>query len=241
MNRALLTTVLILPWIPAWSQRPVELPILASRPLAVAEPSDLAAIPGSGDRFFVVSDNGLVAVVDTLGHQLRRSPRFAFDLEACALHNGRWVVVDEGARQLRWLDTAGFRPLRTLTVPYGGGRNKGVESIAWLPDRGHWLLVTERDPIIALELDTAARVVNETTLQPGVRDISSATWHDGALWLLSDMDRQVMRCDPNTFAVTQRYTIPVINPEGFVIADGGRLWVVSDDRQRLYRFQLPAP
>lgn len=238
--RDVFTVVLV-----AWSlrtsaQRPEVLPVLASHPVAVAEPSDLAWMPGSADRLFVVSDNGFVAVVDTLGRQLRRSPLLAFDLEACALHDRWWVVVDEGARHLRWLDTVDLRPQRTLTVPYAGGRNKGVESIVWLPDRQRWLLVTERDPVLAFELDADGRVVNETALEPGVRDIASATWADGTLWLLSDMDRQVMRCTPGTFTVDRRYTIPVINPEGFVIGPGGRLWVVSDDRQRLYRFQLPA-
>lgn len=204
------------------------------------EPSDMVIIPGSvPPRFFVVSDNGHVAEIRHDGSVKRRVDDLAFDLEGALLHEGRLMVVDERSRRILWLDTADLKVVRRLTLPYAGGRNKGYEGLAWNPLKQRFLLITERDPVHILELNAELQVVNEVDFDRSIRDVSSATWYDGHLWLLSDMDRSVMKCDPLHYSVIQQWTIPVINPEGMAFGADGRTYIVSDDRQRLYTFALP--
>jgi len=229
----------------ASAQRPEKLSPSSVVHVAVKEPSDLAWVPGTDPaRFLVVSDNGYVAEMRADGSVKRRTGEIAFDLEGALLHEGTLIVVDERTRRLLWLDTTDLRVLRRLTIPHGGGRNKGYEAIAWNPVKERFLLITERDPIRVVELDSEFRVVNEIeidreTLGRGVRDISSATWHDGHLWLLSDMDMLLLKCDPNDYRVLERWTVPVINPEGLAFGGDGTLYILSDDRQRLYTFPFP--
>lgn len=204
----------------------------------VAEPSDIAHITGT-DRFFCVSDNGFIAEVRANGDLIRRSAEVAFDLEGAMLHEGQLLVVDERTRRVLWADTATLAITRRLTIPYLGGRNKGYEAIVWNPVKARYLLITERDPVLIIELDQDWRVVNEVPFDRDVRDISSAAWHDGKLWLLSDMDMALLLCDPADYRILARWELPILNPEGMTINDRGELLVLSDDRQRLYAFTLP--
>lgn len=221
-------------------QRPATLTLLADVPVQVKEPSDMTPVPGSnGQHFYVVSDNGYVAEIDQSGRLVRRSGEIAFDLEACLFHDGSLMVVDERARRILWLDTADFNVQRRLTMPYGGGRNKAYEALAWHPGKERYLLITERDPVVVFELDREMRTMNEVPFDRSVRDISSGVFHEGYLWLLSDMDMLVLRCHPDDYRILERYRVPVINPEGMAFGADGALHVISDDRQRMYTFQLP--
>jgi len=222
------------------AQRPVQLQLVSWTNVQVEEPSDMAVVPGSdAQRFYMVSDNGYVAEVGIDGKRIRRSEEIAFDLEGCMVHDGALMVVDERARRVLWLDPATFKVERRLTVPYAGGRNKGYEAIAWNPVKERFLLITERDPVTIFELDREMRPVNEVPFDAGIRDISSATWHEGHLWLLSDMDMLVLKCDPQDYRILERYSVPIINPEGFAFGKDGLLHVVSDDRERMYTYQFP--
>ena len=239
---------LLLPWLAclwpsggAIAQRPPVLAIISSVTVEVPEPSDLCLIHGGASRtFFIASDNGFLVSIDTKGKLLKRSSDVGIDLEACMLHDGTLIAVDETQRRVIWCDTATLAVERSLTVPYSGGRNKGYESVAWNGANDRMVLITERDPVLIRELDSDMRITNEVMFDRSVRDISSALFHDGWMWLLSDEDRRLMRCDPRTYAILDSWTLPIINPEGFAFGDDGMLWVVSDDRQRLYSFRFPA-
>jgi uncharacterized protein YjiK len=222
-------------------QRTVRLQPASDIKVKVAEPSDIVFIPGSNPaRFYVVSDNGYVAEMNNDGTIRRLTDEFAFDLEAVMLHDGELLVVDERTRRVLWLDTIDLSVKRRLTVPYGGGRNKGYEALAWNPLKERYLLITERNPVYIIELDREFRTVNEIDFDRSIRDISSATWHDEHLWLLSDMDMLLLKCDPQTYRILGRWHVPVLNPEGFAFDGSGNLFVISDDRQRMYAFPLPS-
>jgi len=223
-----------------FGQRPGRLEPASDTKVKVAEPSDLVYIPGTAPaRFYVVSDNGYVAEMHSDGTIRRRTEEIAFDLEAALLHNAELLVVDERTRRVLWLDTTDLSVKRRLTVPYGGGRNKGYEALAWNPVKERYLLITERSPVYIVELDREFRTVNEIDFDRSIRDISSATWYDGHLWLLSDMDMLLLKCDPQNYKILGRWQVPVLNPEGFAFDGSGNLFVISDDRQRLYTFPIP--
>jgi uncharacterized protein YjiK len=82
-------------------------------------------------------------------------------------------------------------------------------------------------------------VVNEVPFDRSVRDVSAGAFHEGHLWLLSDMDMELMKCDPADYRILERYGVPVLNPEGFAFGSDGLLYVISDDRERLYTFRMP--
>lgn len=219
------------------AQNTETLPIRSWRNVEVAEPSDVAI--ASATTFYTVSDQGRVATIDSSGHLLRLSGEVGYDLEGCLYQGGRLYVADERARRILELDPNDLTVKRRLTFPYGGGRNKGYEAIGWNERKQVFTLITERDPVTVYEVDTAWRIVNEVPFDRSVRDLSGCSWYNGSMWMLSDMDRELLRCDPVDYHILQRYSIPVINPEGLSIAADGTAWVMSDDRQRLYTFQLP--
>lgn len=226
--------------LPLSAQRIAELERVADVNVEVKEPSDLVVVPGDGPaKFFVVSDDGWVALMNDGGRVLRRSGAVAYDLEGALLLDGVLMVVDERSRRVLWLDTATFGVQRKLSVPYMGGRNKGYEAIVWHPVKECFLLVTERDPVTIFELDRDLKVINEVEFDRRIRDISSGAWHNGDLWLLSDMDRLLLRCDPVDYSIRQRWSVPIINPEGMAFGRDGHIHIVSDDRQRLYTFRIP--
>jgi hypothetical protein len=53
------------------------------------------------------------------------------------------------------------------------------------------------------------------------------------------MDRLVLKCDPLDLGILERFSVPVINPEGLAFDGQGNLLILSDDRQRLYTFPFP--
>ena len=71
------------------------------------------------------------------------------------------------------------------------------------------------------------------------RDISSASFHNDFLWLLSDEDRTVLKLNPITYEVIEKWLLPVINPEGFAFDKDSNLVVTCDDMQRIYYFNNP--
>lgn len=204
--------------------------------MEVREPSDLVYAPAS-NTLFVASDNGFVAEVDLEGKLIRISEQVGYDVEGITLVDNQLYVVDEFTRFIAIYDLS-FNRIRNVRVTYGGGRNKSFESITWVPSQEVFLMMTEKDPIWVFALDRDLRVLDEFELPFSPRDVSALTWHDGDLWILSDEDRAVYRVTYPGFVVKQAYRLPIINPEGIAFDREGNLLISSDDRERLYRFNL---
>lgn len=224
----------------AGPEKPVKLKPKRFLNVAVKEPSDLCFHP-SGASLFMVSDNGFLYETDLSGRILRQADYEGYDCEGVWADEAYVYVVEERTRKIRLFDLDSLRNVRTVHVPYGGGRNKGYEAFCANPAKGGFVLLTEKDPIYLFELDAELRLVNEVTLDGIAADISAATWHDDHLWLLSDEDMQVLKLDPLTYQVLSRWYVPIINPEGLAFSDRGEILVLSDDMQRLYFFDHPLP
>jgi len=218
--------------------KPVKLKPLSSTQMEVKEPSDIFHVPWL-NGLYVVSDDGYLAET-TMDGKLRRKADFkGFDLEGVTYHDGHVYVVDEMNRRVHSYEAPSLKYLQSYLVPYHGGRNKGYESLLFNPQKNRFLIITEKDPIHFIELDSLFERRTECEWKWKVGDISSATFHNGRVWLLSDEDRLVIECDPSDYSVISTYIIPVINPEGIAFVDTTKFVVVSDDMQRLYTFQLP--
>jgi uncharacterized protein YjiK len=124
-------------------------------------------------------------------------------------------------------------------VPFGGGRNRGYEALTFNKDKNTFILVVEKDPITLLELDVHFSIINEINLSKIARDIAAATFHNGFLWLLSDEDRVVLKLNATTYQVSEKWKLPVINPEGLTFDKDGNLVITCDDMQRIYYFNNP--
>jgi uncharacterized protein YjiK len=216
---------------------PVKIKPIDSFYIPIPEPSDIA-MRRDGSSFFVVSDDGFLFEMSPNLNVIRKADFAGFDCEAVYVDDQMVYVVEEFTRKIRIFDIETLTLQRTVSVPYGGGRNKGFEAFTFNTAKGKFVMLTEKDPIYLLELDSNLQVVNEIYLDHIASDISSATWHDNHLWLLSDEDMMILKMDPLTYQVLNRWKIPVINPEGLVFINDHTLWVVSDDMERVFVFSF---
>lgn len=206
--------------------------------IRVLEPSDLVEDPASG-HLFIVSDKGLLWECDAAGATIRRALQKGTDFEGIDLRNDTLFVSDETERRVYLYGAKTLDFIGSVSVPYSGGRNAGYESITWNGYKNCFLLITEKDPVIIQECDAQLRYTSQTQFH-GARDISGARYAAGYLWLLSDEDHCILRCNPATYAVEQRISIPVLNPEGIAFtANGRQLLIAADDLQQLFYFPMP--
>jgi uncharacterized protein YjiK len=217
---------------------PEKIKPTASFHIAIPEPSDIAIRP-DGKSFFVVSDDGYLFEMNLDKQVIRKADFEGFDCEAVYVDSKFVYVIEEFSRKIRIFDISTLQLQRTIYLPYGGGRNKGYEAFTFNQAKQRFVLITEKDPIYLLELDADFNIVNEYQMDFLAADISSATWFDDHLWLLSDEDMMVLRLDPVTYEVLNRWKIPVINPEGIVFPDANTMWILSDDMEKIFVFRNP--
>lgn len=201
----------------------------------VQEPSDICIHP-SNFNYFVVSDNGFLHEVDTLGKIIRTADFEGFDCEGVFADEKFVYVVEEMVRKVRVFDIETLQLKRTVVLPYQGGRNKAYESITFNEKKGHMIIITEKDPIYLYELDKNLNFYNEVHLGNIARDISATTFHDGKLYFLSDEDREIIQVNPENYAVINRWKLPIINPEGMAFNKKGELIILSDDMEKFFIF-----
>ena len=202
--------------------------------IKVPEPSDIA-FDGSGQVLYVVSDNGILYECTPEGKVLRRAAFEGLDFEGVEVVGDYIYVADESLRQVHRFDREYLKKDKTWYVPYSGGRNKGYESLAFNRTTERFVLITEKDPIVIKELNGDFIPVNEYAFT-AARDISGARYHNGYMYLLSDEDRKVFMCHPETYEVIKSWKIEVLNPEGIAFDKDGRLVIAADDLERLYFF-----
>lgn len=217
----------------AQTLRPIERP----QSLTIPEPSDICVAPDG--VVYIVSDQGYLFETDTEGRVVRKADYRGMDDEAVYADTQFVYVIEEAVRRVKIFDRASLELKRTVTLPYSGGRNKGYEALTYNPSTKKFLVFTEKDPNLVLEVDTDFHVTNEIRLDGLARDISAATFHDGFLWLLSDEDRTVFRVDASTYKPLEKWILPILNPEGIAFSPSGKLLILSDDMRRLYTFELP--
>ena len=205
---------------------------------AIPEPSDICYNANS-DTFFVVSDDGVLFETDLSGKIIRSSKENDADFEAVYADDTYVYAIDERHRKIYTYNRTSLQKSKTITVPFGGGRNRGYEAFTYNKAKNTFVLVVEKDPITLLELDADFNIKNEVNLSKIARDIAAASFHDGFLWLLSDEDRMVLKLNPISYEVTAKWKLPVINPEGLAFDKDGNLIITCDDMQRMYYFSNP--
>ena len=206
--------------------------------VAIPEPSDIC-YNSKTDTFYIVSDTGKLFETTIDGKIIRKVKQKDTDFEAVYADEKNVYAVDETNRNIYEYDSNTLNLNRIINVPYNGGRNKGYESFTFNTDKNKFILITEKDPIILFELDTDFKITKQIPLNDIAKDISSANYYNNFLWLLSDESMMLMKLNPNTYEVIEKWSLPVINPEGFAFDKKGNLLVTCDDMQRIYYFNNP--
>jgi len=206
--------------------------------IQVPEPSDVCLSPVT-NTFFIVGDGGFLFETDTQGTIIRKANFSGLDCEGVFADDQFVYVAEEFSRKIRIFDLKTLELVRTINVPYSGGRNKAYEAITYNKAKGKFILFTEKSPIYLFELDSDFKTVNEIELTGIARDVSAATYYNDFLWILSDEDMTVFKLDPNSYKVLAKWKLPVLNPEGLTFDKDGNMVVLSDDLQKIYYFQNP--
>jgi len=220
------------------AQKAIKLKPTKHVSIAVPEPSDIC-YDAASNSCYIVSDQGILFETGLDGTVIRKKKEKDTDFEAVYVDANSVYAVDESGRTIYQYDKKTFKVIKTTTVRYDGPKNKGYESFTFNPIKKSYLLVTESNPVLVIELDLNFNVVKQTDISGVAKDISSARFYKDDLYLLSDEDMQLIKVNPETYDVIQKWSLPVINPEGLAFDKEGNLLITCDDMQRLYYFNLP--
>lgn len=200
----------------------------------VAEPSDIA-YNAKSNTFFIVSDKGDLFELSSEFSVLANLYSELSDPEAVFVSGDTVWVAEERSRLVRRIIKGKATRSIAYSVPYEGGRNKGYESLCRLPN-GNMLLITERDPIWAIELDAEFREKHRIELKMK-DDVSAAAFWNNSLFLLSDEGSCLYKVSYPEFTIQATYALPIVNPEGLCFGTDGTLWILSDAEHKVYQFE----
>ena len=134
---------------------------------AIPEPSDICYSAHS-DTFFVVSDDGILYETDQEGKIIRSVVENDADFEAVFADETNVYAVNERHRKVEVFNSISLKKSKTITVPFGGGRNRGYEALTFNKSKNSFILIVEKDPITLFELDVNFVVTNQIDLYKSI-------------------------------------------------------------------------
>jgi len=205
---------------------------LGKQKLKFREPSDLSFDPQG--NIWVASDDGFMVKIDTLGNILKRSAKFAYDLETICYHNDMIYTVNERGNMMHLFDT-NFVEQNHFQLAISTALNRGVEALFFRPDKKCFVCVTEKKPILR-ELDSSMNTTNTIEL-PLEGDISSGMYYNNQVWLLSDESSCIYILNKNSYKLEKTLPLNILNPEGIASDAKGIIYIASDDMNTFYKYQ----
>lgn len=200
----------------------------------VKEPSGIC-LSSNHKSFFIVSDNGFLNEVDFSGKIIRTASFEGVDFEAVCIKDSMIYVSDETPRRIHVFHENDLHLVKSISLNYNGGRNKGFESVVYLPEKDNFLLITEKDPVYFREYSKSFQLMNEIEY-PSIKEISDAIYYKSHLYVLSDEESILYKLNLE-YQILKSYQLSIINPEGIAISKDGLLYVVSDDLERIYVYE----
>ncbi|HWB63705.1 MAG TPA: SdiA-regulated domain-containing protein [Chitinophagales bacterium] len=202
----------------------------------LAEPSDICLTATNPSNYYIVSNRGSIAEADSNGKILRQTKYDGSDYESVCMKGGMIYALDESLRRVDVMTEKDFTIKKSIYLHFGGGRNKAFEGLTYIPSAKKFIAVIEK-PAMIYEYSEDFTPLNQ--LRPKqFSELSSVTYHNNYLWLLSDEDHRVMKVNPDDYSILQSWNVPVINPEGICFDTNGNLLIVSDDMSQLFKFKL---
>lgn len=200
----------------------------------IPEPSDIAYEP-ENNNCYIVSDDGILFECDSVGKIIRKAPFQGLDFEGVEVKDSFIYVSDETPRKIYKYRRSDLSMVKDYEVTYAGALNKAFESIAYNYTKKCFVLISQ-EPATIFEYDENFKLLDKYRFKYA-REISSARWYKGELFLLNSYDQMIYRCDPNTYEVKDEYSINVSNPEGIAFDHNNNVTITSDNLQRIYFFK----
>jgi uncharacterized protein YjiK len=200
----------------------------------IPEPSDIVYDKESS-HFYIVSDHGKLFETDLTGKIIRKAPKEGLDFTGVEVKDSFIYVSDETARKIYKYRKSDLAFVKDYEVSWGGAFNRAFKSIAYNDTKKCFVLVS-RDPVTIVEYDDKFHQIEKYPFH-GVQDMSGARWYKDNLYLLSNKDDCIIKCDPATYEAKEYYNISVLNPEGLAFDAEDNLRITSDGLQRLYFFK----
>lgn len=199
--------------------------------LHIPEPSDICTASDGG--YFVVSDNGILFKLNQKFEIEKKAKVTGFDFEGVYANDTSVFVSDESLRQIYVYNSSNLELQKIIPFMYNGGRNLGMESITYDPSNGNFVGFSEKEPCLLMQFNKAFQLIDQHHIE-GLREVSSVTYYQNALWVLSDEERTIYKVDPTTFSIENKWVIPILNPEGICFTKEGNLKIVSDDQEEIF-------
>ncbi len=199
----------------------------------IPEPSDIVFDAETG-HFFIVSDHGILFECDSSGLVLHRAKEEGMDFEGVEVKGVHIYVSDESGRKVYKYRKSDLFLEQTYQVYWGGPMNNSYESIAYNNTKNCFVLISEKPPTV-VEYDTTFKELAQYPLG-FTRDINGCRWHGGSLYMVSNGNASVFKCDPVHYKPEAIYKVNILDPEGIAFGRNGNVFITSDNEQRLYVF-----
>jgi uncharacterized protein YjiK len=222
-------------------EQPPKIPLsyVGAYAISVPEPSGLVMTQDKKGFWTVSDETSTIYRLDSEGNVVQTIKVDGFDFEAITLIDDTiLVVLQERTREMVFLDILGTE-LSRIKLDLEGELNSGPEGIAFNPETRHFYILNEKKPSLFVELDEKFNIIRKDTLK-FCKDVSGLYFDEPNqfLWMLSDESQLVIKTDLNG-KLLESIKITVPQPEGIALSEDGRkLYIVSDNKETLYVFNI---
>ncbi len=200
--------------------------------LNTGEPSAISCIDND---CVIASDNGKVFTFDVTTNTSKEMNFSGEDFEGIYMSDEYIYVLEERSRKVEKLNLK-FEHLNTYEISYNGRLNRGFEGIVYNPDLKRFIVVTETNPCILIELNEDFQVLKNKYLD--INELSDITFYGGMYWLLSEEDHCIYIMDPNSYRVEKKIKLNIIGAEGICFVNN-LLFITSDKLSKLFVYDVP--
>lgn len=203
----------------------------------ITEPSGITFY---NNYLYIVSDSKKVIYKTNLqGEIVDKIKVSTSDNEGVCLNsNGNLVVVSESKRRLIEIDASKDKEIKYSIKGKQKQNNSGLEGVCFVPLEKSYFLVNEKSPKQLLKVSNKGKITKEIKIN-FAEDLSGICFDEdfNLLWLVSDESKTIINIDLNGKLI-KSYPIPIVKAEGITIG-GNKIYVVSDEENKLYVFDKP--
>ncbi len=197
------------------------------------EPSGISCY--ENDACIIASDNGKIFKYEINSNNIEKINFKGEDFEGVCVAENFIYLLEERSRKIEKFDMD-FNHVNTFEVPYNGRLNRGYEGITFDPLKERFIIVTETNPCLLIELNKDFQVLKRKNLN--INELSDITFFNNNYWLLSEQDHCIYVMDSKTYKIKNTYNINLIGAEGISISNN-KLYITSDKLSKLYQFDIP--
>ena len=198
----------------------------------ISEPSGISC---SEDYCVIVSDDGKMFNYDYFSRKISRINFQGEDLEGVYTTNQNIFVLEERSRKVEKFDRL-YNHIQTYNVPYNGRLNRGYEGITFNPESNRFIIVTETNPCMLVELNEFFEIQKKKQLD--INELSDITYYQNKYWLLSEQDHCIYVVNPINYETEKIFNINLLGAEGICFFDQ-KLLITSDKLSKLYIYVFP--